>query len=38
MDIYIKPVGKIQIVQKRNVLMKDVAELFIVKRHILGYN
>ncbi|MBQ5708865.1 MAG: stage V sporulation protein AA, partial [Anaerotignum sp.] len=29
MDIYIKPVGKIQIVQKRNVLMKDVAELFI---------
>ena len=29
MDIYIKPVGKIQIVQKRNVLMKDVAELFV---------
>ena len=28
-DIYIKPVEKVQIVQKRNVLMKDVAELFI---------
>ena len=29
MDIYIKPVEKVQIVQKRNVLMKDVAELFV---------
>lgn len=29
MDIYIKPVEKVQVVQKRNVLLRDVAEVFI---------
>lgn len=29
MDIYIKPVEKVQLVQKRNVLLRDVAEVFI---------
>lgn len=29
MDIYIKPVEKAQIVQKKNVLLKDVAEVFL---------
>lgn len=29
MDIYIKPVEKVQVVQKRNVLLRDVAEVFL---------
>ena len=29
MDIYIKPVEKVQIVQKREVLLRDVAEVFV---------
>ncbi|MBO5329478.1 MAG: stage V sporulation protein AA, partial [Anaerotignum sp.] len=29
MDIYIKPVEKVQIVQKRDVLLRDVAEVFV---------
>lgn len=29
MDIYIKPVEKAQVVQKKNVLLKDVAEVFL---------
>ena len=28
MDIYIKPVEKVQIIQKRDVLLRDVAEVF----------
>lgn len=29
MDIYIKPVEKVQVVQKRNVQLRDVAEVFL---------
>ena len=29
MDIYIKPVEKAQIIQKRDVLLRDIAEVFI---------
>lgn len=29
MDIYIKPVEKAQVVQKKNVLLRDVAEVFL---------
>lgn len=29
MDIYIKPVEKVQMVQKREVLLRDVAEVFV---------
>lgn len=29
MDIYIKPVEKIQMIQKREVLLRDVAEVFV---------
>lgn len=29
MDIYIKPVEKVQVVQKREVLLRDVAEVFV---------
>ena len=29
MDIYIKPVEKVQIIEKREVLLRDVAEVFV---------